>query len=275
MSNERVSLAGGFSVDPQKRDPLRAAAEAARPELARRFYKEADAGSVEGGFAVLLDGKPVRTPARRKLVAPSLPLANALAAEWRAQGERIDPAAMPLTRLVNSAIDGVAGHMLQTQAEVVKYGACDLVCYRASEPIGLALAQAAAWDPLVAFAREKLGAELVLAQGLIFAPQPEAALAALREAVRAYVGEDRASPFRLAALHAATTLTGSCVIAMANALGEIGVEQAWKAAHVDEDFQMDAWGADAEALARLERRRAEMQAAARLLAVLADEDRGR
>ncbi|MBI3276067.1 MAG: ATPase, partial [Methylocystis sp.] len=229
------------------------------------------AARLDGGFAVLLDGGTVKTPAGRQPVVPCLALADALAAEWKGQGEGVDPAAMPLTRLVNAAIDGVAGRMLETQAEVVKYGACDLVCYRASEPIQLALAQAAAWDPLVAFARAKLGADLILAQGVMFAPQPAPALAALRNAVRAYVGDDAASPFRLAALHAATTLTGSCVIAMANALGEIGVAQAWGAAHVDEDAQMDAWGADPESLARRERRYVEMLAAAHLMRMLADE----
>lgn len=243
----------------------------ARLELPKRFYKEAEAARLNGGFAVLLDGATVKTPARRKLAVPCLALADALAAEWQGQGERVDPAAMPLTRLVNAAIDGVAGQMLETQAEVVKYGACDVVCYRTSQPIELALAQAAAWDPLVAFARAKLGAELILAQGVIFAPQPQPALTALRNAVRAYVGSDAAAPFRLAALHAATTLTGSCVIAMANALREIGVAQAWRAAHVDEDAQMDAWGADPEALARRERRYAEMAAAAHLIKMLADE----
>ena len=262
MAREPESLADGLFLQPEERNPLRSAAQGARPQLPKRFYRTAEVAEIDGGFAVLLDGKSVKTPGRRPLAVPSRPLAEALTDEWARQGERIDPSSMPLTRLVNSAIDGVAGQMAEVEADVVKYGRSDLVSYRASEPARLAAAQAKAWDPLIAFARETLGAGLVSTEGLVFVTQPEAAVTALARATSAYVGDDAASPFRLAALHVMTTLTGSCVIALAAALGEIDVDAAWTAAHVDEDFQMNAWGFDEEALARRERRLDEMRAAA-------------
>jgi len=272
MSNESKGLGADFFVGPGERDPLRAARESGRAPLLGRFYKEALAAPVAGGHGVLLDGKPVRTPGRRLLAVPAKAVAEALAAEWAGQGEAIDPAAMPLTRLVNSAIDGVAAQMREVEANVVEYAGSDLVCYRAGEPDSLVAAQAAAWDPLLAFARDKLGARLVLAEGVMFAAQPEAALAAVAAAVRAHVGADAGSPFRLAALHAMTTLTGSCIVALAAALREIDAAAAWAAAHVDEDFQMRLWGADAEALARREQKWTQMRAAALLSAGVAPPD---
>lgn len=258
-----------FFVEQGERDPVKAARDPARP-LPKRFYKEASVGETEKGFRVLLDGRPVNTPARRQIVVPSRPLAEALAAEWAGQGEKIDPATMPLTRLVNSALDGVAGQMAEVEAELVKYAGSDMLCYRAGEPESLAAAQRAAWDPLVAFARDKLGARLALAEGVMFAAQPEESVEALARAVRAYVGEGEAAPLRLAALHVMTTLTGSLILALAKALKEIDLATAWGAAHIDEDFQMRAWGADAEALSRREARFAEMTAAAFVADCLAE-----
>ncbi len=261
---EPQGLAGDFFIEPQERDPMRAAARDARPQLPKRFYEKVSVEPVEGGFAILLDGKSVRTPARRPLLAPTKTLAQALAEEWSRQGERIDPATMPLTRLLNSAIDGVADRLAEVEAEVVKYAASDLVCYRAAEPLTLAREQAAKWDPLVTFAREKLDARFTLAEGVMYVPQSPQAISAIVKAVRHYVGAGAGSPFRLAALHAMTTLTGSCVIALAVALGDVSVDAAWAAANVDEDFEIAAWGADQEALARREARFAEMRAAALL-----------
>jgi chaperone required for assembly of F1-ATPase len=260
MSDNRSDFASDIFIPDAERDPVTAAREPARP-LPKRFYKEASIGEADGGFAVLLDGKPVNTPAKRKLIVPSRRLAEALAAEWAAQGEKIDPATMPLTKLVNSALDGVAAQMAEVEAEIVKYAGFDLICYRAGEPESLVSAQASAWDPLVAFAREQLGARLALAEGLMFVEQPEAVRATLAAAVRAHVGEGAAAPLRLAALHVMTTLTGSLVLALAIAKRRIGLDDAWAAAHVDEDFQMRAWGQDAEALARRDARLAEMRAA--------------
>jgi chaperone required for assembly of F1-ATPase len=213
---------------------------------------------------VFLDGKPMRTPARRPLILPGEALAAALAKEWYAQAETVAPAAMPLTRLANSAIDGVADKMDEVLEDVVKYAGSDLICYRAGEPEGLVKAQSEAWDPYLHFAREECGARLILSEGVVFHAQPKEALEAMGRRIAAYVGAGQGAPFRLAALHAMTTLTGSCFIALAAALRPAEAEAAFSAAHVDEDHQMRLWGADEEALARLARRRAEMLCAAEL-----------
>jgi chaperone required for assembly of F1-ATPase len=261
MPDDPTGFDADFFVPESERDPVKAARDPARP-LPKRFYKEASVGAAEGAFSVLLDGRPVNTPAKRRIVVPSRELAEALAAEWAAQGEKIEPATMPLTKLVNSALDGVAQQMAEVEAELVRYAASDLICYRAGEPESLAAAQRAAWDPLLAFARDKLGARLTLAEGVMFAAQPEGSIAALAAAVRAHVGEGEGAALRLAALHVMTTLTGSLILALAKALNEIDLATAWAAAHIDEDFQMRAWGEDAEALARREARFREMAAAA-------------
>jgi chaperone required for assembly of F1-ATPase len=261
MSNDPKGFDADFFVPAGERDPVKAARDPARP-LPKRFYKEASVAEAEGGFAVRLDGRPVNTPARRRVIVPWRALAEALAAEWAAQGETINPATMPLTKIVNSALDGVADHMAEVEAEVVRYAGSDMICYRAGQPESLVAAQSAAWDPILAFARDRLGARLALAEGVMFAAQPEAALAALAAAVSAYVGEGPGAALRLAALQVMTTLTGSLSIALAKALNEIDLATAWRAAHIDEDFQMRAWGEDAEALARRESRLREMTAAA-------------
>ncbi|MGD9540057.1 ATP12 family chaperone protein [Methylocystis sp.] len=263
MSKETFGLGSDFFVSPSERDPVKAARDPARP-LPKRFYKEAVAGQAEGGYGIFLDGRPVNTPARRPLVAPSLPLAEAIAAEWASQGETIDPATMPLTKLMNTALDGVAAQMDEVEAEVAKYAGSDLICYRAGEPESLAAAQSAVWDPLVGFARDRLGAKLALAEGVMFIEQPQAALDAFAHALCAYVGEGAGAPLRLAALSVMTTLTGSAIIALATALGEIDVAAAWDAANVDEDWQTRAWGADAEAMVRRAARFKEFGAAATL-----------
>ncbi|MGJ0509762.1 MAG: ATP12 family chaperone protein [Methylocystis sp.] len=261
MPKDRSSFETDFFVESGERDPVKAARDPARP-LPKRFYKEATVGEADGGFSILLDGRPVNTPARRRVVVPWRPLAEALAGEWAGQGETIDPSTMPLTKLVNSALDGVAHQMPAVEAELVKYGGSDMLCYRAAEPESLVAAQRAAWDPLLAFARDKLGARLGLAEGVMFAAQPEESLAALAAAVRAYVGEGPGAPLRLAALHVMTTLTGSLILALAKSLKAIDLAEAWAAAHIDEDFQMRTWGEDAEALERRAARFKEMAAAA-------------
>ena len=230
----------------------------------KRFYRAVTVDGAAPAFRVRLDGRPMRTPAKRELAVPSRALAEALAAEWEAQGERIDPATMPLTRLVNSAIDGAAGREAEVRDDIAKYAASDLLCYRAEGPTDLVRRQAGAWDPVLAWARETLGAGLVLGQGVVPVAQPRAAIAAVE---RALAGLD---PFSLTALHVVTTLTGSALLALAHAHGRLTAEEAWAAAHVDEDWQTSQWGEDAEAKARRDRRWAEMQAASRLQALLAD-----
>lgn len=240
-------------------NPMKAAQRLARPELPRRFYKAALAGAHDGGFAVLLDGKPVRTPGRKPFAVSDRRVAEALAAEWEAQAERIDPATMPLTRLVNSAIDRVAGEMAAVRAEIVKYAGNDLICYRAEGPQPLIDAQAAAWDPLVDWAREALGVRLVLAAGIVHAAQDEA----LSEAVDRML--QPLDPLALAAVSSATTLTGSAVVALALLSGRLSADQAWAAACVDEDWQMSQWGEDAAALAQRDSRKRELDAAGLVL----------
>ena len=245
----------------QPLDPTEAARRGMRPHLRRRLYARAEVAEGEDGFAVLLDGRPVKTPARRTLAAPTRALAEALAAEWEAQRDVVDPAKMPLTRLANSIIDGVADTPAAVAAEAEKYLASDLVCYRAEGPDGLVARQAGAWDPVIAWAREALGARFVVGEGMVFVVQPEAALASARAALPR-------DPWRLGAFHAVTTLTGSALIALAVLNGRLGVEDAWRAAHVDEDWNMDFWGRDELALERRAARYAEMRAACLVLRTL-------
>lgn len=247
----------------QPLDPTEAARRNMRPQLRRRFYKAVSVEKQPDGYAVLLDGRPVKTPARRALAAPAQTLAQALADEWEAQREVVDPAVMPLTRLANSIIDGVADVPSQVQAEVAKFLASDLVCYRAGSPDGLVARQVEHWDPLVAWARDALGARFVLGEGVMFVAQPDEALAA---ATRAIPDE----PWKLGAVSAITTLTGSALIALAMAQGHLATEAAWAAAHVDEDWNMHQWGRDEQALERRAKRAAEMQAAASVMNALRD-----
>jgi chaperone required for assembly of F1-ATPase len=185
-------------------------------------------------------------------------LAEALAAEWNAQVELIDPRDMPLTRLANSIIDGVIDAADAVAAEIEKYLASDLLLYRAQGPRGLVERQAQAWDPLLEWARERLGARFVLAEGITFVAQPASALAAARAAIPS-------DPWRLGALSAITTLTGSALIGLAVLAGRLAAEAAWAAAHVDEDWNMDFWGRDELALERRAAQFAEMKAAAMVL----------
>ena len=239
-------------------DPVQAARRAVRPHLRRRFYQRAEVEDADGEFRIVLDGRPVKTPARRTLAAPTRALAQALAAEWEAQRDVIDPAKMPLTRLANTIIDGVTDATSAVADEVKRYLACDLMFYRAPGPAGLVAWQAEAWDPVLAWMRETLGARFVLAEGIAFVAQPAQSLAAASSAIPT-------DPWRLGAMHAVTTLTGSALIAIALARGALSVDAAWAAAHVDEDWNMKFWGRDALALERRAARFSEMQAAATVL----------
>jgi len=239
-------------------DPLEAARRSARPPLRKRFYNRAAIVREDRDYAVRLDDKPVRTPAGRTLAAPTAALAEALAAEWNAQDEVIDPANMPLTRLANVIIDGVADRPGPVADEVEKYLASDLVCYRAGSPRGLAERQARHWDPIIAFAREELGARLLLGEGVVHVAQPREALVVAQAAIPR-------DPWRLGAVHTVTTLTGSALIALALVRGRLTADEAWAAAHVDEDWNLQEWGHDELALARRAHRFAELKAAAMVL----------
>jgi chaperone required for assembly of F1-ATPase len=255
---------GWFPEGDEPRNPMKAAQAAMRPPLPKRFYKQAAVEERDGAFELVVDGRPARTPGKNAVVVPARPLGEALAAEWNAQGATVDPATMPLTRIVNSAIDGVAPRREAVAADIAKYAASDLVCYRAGEPERLVAAQAAAWDPILAWAREALGAQFILSEGVVHVAQPEAAIAA----VRAHLDEV-ASPFRLAALHVMTTLTGSVLIALAHAAGRLDADAAWAAAHVDERYQESLWGEDEEAIHRRAAREAEFRAASSLYSLSA------
>jgi chaperone required for assembly of F1-ATPase len=239
-------------------NPMEAARRGARPVLRRRFYENATASETPSGHSVQLDGKPVHTPARRVLSTPTLALAQTLAAEWNAQTDVIDPAKMPLTRLANAIIDGVAQTPQPVADEIKKYLASDLLFYRAGAPQGLVERQARHWDPILQWAADALGAKFYLGEGVVQVAQPEAALAAARAAVP----DD---PWRLGAAHVITTLTGSALIALAMARGQLSAEAAWHAAHVDEDWNMEQWGRDEMAMQRRDFRHAEFQAAVTVL----------
>jgi len=247
----------------QPLDPTEAARRAVRPQLRRRFYAAATPAEGDGAFRLLLDGKRARTPARNILAVPTRALGEALAAEWNAQRDVIDAAKMPLTRLANSIIDGVAAAPGPVRAEIEKYLASDLLFYRADAPEGLVRRQTEHWDPVLAWARETLGARFILSQGLMHVAQPEGALAAACAAIPQ-------DAWRLGAMHSATTLTGSALLALAVAQGRLSAEDAWAAAHVDEDWNMDFWGRDELALQRRDFRWAEMQAAATVLHRIGD-----
>jgi chaperone required for assembly of F1-ATPase len=210
----------------------------ARP---RRFYTEARAAPVEGGHGVILDGRPALTPLGAPLAVPHPNLGAAIAAEWAAQQSHIDTGAMPLTRIANTAIDHVGRERDRVVAEITKYAASDLVCYRAGAPAGLALRQAEAWDPIVAWAEAATGARVALAAGIVAVEQPARMLDALGRRIAAH--DDLA----LAALAMTTTMTGSALIALALSDAVLGADAAWAAAHVDEDWQIAHWGEDAEA----------------------------
>jgi chaperone required for assembly of F1-ATPase len=243
----------------QPLDPCESARRGARPKLRKRFYSRAHGGEAEGGgFPLLLDGKPVKTPAWRALTAPTAPLAQAIADEWNAQADLIDPARMPLTRLANAVIDAVTDALKPVADEVAQYLGSDLLCYRADAPPGLVERQAQHWDPVLAWAHEALGARFMLAQGIVHVAQPSEALAAARAKIPA-------EPWRLGAVSLITTLTGSGLLAFALAHGAIEPDAAWAAAQVDEDWQISHWGRDDAALERRAYRHAEFEAAVTVL----------
>jgi chaperone required for assembly of F1-ATPase len=250
----------------QPLDPTESARRNMRPTLRARFYKEASVGKANDGFAVLLDGRPVRTPARKSLAAPVRPLAEALAAEWEAQQDKVDPAAMPLTRLANSIIDGVQPVPQPVAAEIEKYLHSDLLFYRAGDPPGLVQSQSRHWDPVLEWARNTLGASFELVEGVVHVTQPAESIAAAAKAIPR--GADAKEAWRLGALNVVTGLTGSALLALALAAGRLSTEEAWAAAHVDEDWNMQFWDRDELALQRRSYRFAEMQAAATVLALL-------
>ncbi|WP_246088520.1 ATP12 family chaperone protein [Phreatobacter stygius] len=248
-------------MDPAAYDPTAAARLSMKTQLPKRFYAEAGVGEADGAFRLLLDGRSAKTPSRHPLAVPTRRLAEAVAAEWAAQRQVIDPATMPLTRIVNAIIEGVVPDPAPVADDIVRYSASDLLCYRAATPASLVARHAAAWDPVLAWARDALGARFILSEGIVHVTQPERALAALRAAL-----PDDA--WRLGAMHVVTTLTGSALLAVALQMGRLTPAEVWSAAHVDEDFQTELWGHDEDAAERRRAREREMMAAATVLASL-------
>lgn len=236
----------------QSIEAIKSATRAPQP---RRFYDDARLAIAEGGHSVLLDGKPARTPGRLPLALPSRELAEAVAGEWREQGETIDAATMPLTRLANSTIDGVIPRSAEVAGDAARYATSDLICYRAEYPAGLVVLQKRHWDPVLAWIARELGLQFRTGVGIGHVAQPEATLREVERIVAAL------APFPLAALHSMTTLMGSVLLALVHARGGLSMDATWEAAHVDEDWQISQWGADAEAAARRIARRRDFEAA--------------
>lgn len=230
--------------------------------LPKRFYKDVSVGGDAPILSILLDGRPIKTPMKAGLAVPVTALAEALVAEWDAQAEDINPATMPLTRLCNTAIDRVSTDPAPVIAEMVEFAGSDLICYRAESPEGLVERQQAMWDPLLQFAGEALGAHFAAVGGLMHQAQSQAALKALADYLSAQ------DAFALTAIHNMTTLTGSCLIATAVHHGRLSGIEAWSAAHVDEDWQIEHWGEDDDGKARRAGNKREFDAALKLLDLL-------
>lgn len=250
-------LENEFLSDP---DPIRRAQKQMRQPLPKRFYREVSVAPVEGGFGVHLDGRPVRTPGMALVVLRTQAAARLIADEFDAQQTEINPVTMPVTRLVNTAIDGVMREPDAVAEDILRYASSDLLCYRADGPDRLVALQAEAWDPVLDWARSRLGARFFLAEGVMHVEQPREAIASVGVPLRLDT-----DPFRLACLHVMTTLTGSALLALAIDAGEIDTPSAWAAAHVDEDWTIAQWGEDAEAAAARANRFRDMAAADALL----------
>jgi chaperone required for assembly of F1-ATPase len=206
----------------------------------KRFYRDAVAAPSERGFAVLLDGKPLRTPLKSELIVPSQSLADAIAAEWQSQGDTVSPLTLPLTRLVSTAIDRIAPRRGDVVAEIAKYAETDLLCYRAAEPPELAKRQGETWQALLDWAHERYDARLSITEGVVPIAQTPAALAAIAHAVAAY------DALLLVALHLAASTCGSVVLGLALIERQLSPQEAFAAAELDESFQIERWGEDFE-----------------------------
>lgn len=228
----------------------------------KRFWKEVTVAPEGDGHGIGLDGRPVRTPGRAALALPSPALADGVAEEWRAVGETLAPRAMPLTGLANAAIDRIEPARAAFAAGLAAYGESDLLCYRADEPEPLVARQAAAWDPLLDWARGRYDIHFETVTGVIHRPQPPATVARLGEAVAAL------DAWQLAGLSPLVTVSGSLVIGLALVEGAIDADRAWAAAHLDEDWQAEQWGEDSLAVEARAARRKDFDAGVRFLALL-------
>ena len=228
----------------------------------KRFWKAAEAAAEPGGWGVKLDGKPLRTPARAALIVPTAALGQAIAGEWRDAGDTVEPRAMPLTGLANAAIDRVAADRAGFARGLARYAEADLTCYRAGGPSPLVERQAARWDGLLSWARRRFDVDFAITSALIHVAQPPATVERIAYAVASL------DAFRLAGLSPLVTIGGSLIAGLAVVENALTAEAAWVAVSVDEAWQLEQWGADAEALAALEGRKRDFLAAARFVELL-------
>lgn len=230
----------------------------------KRFYKAVDTHADAGGFAVRLDARPVKTPGGSALRAPTRALAEAIAAEWRGQGDTLRPDTMPLTKALNTALDRIAPNRNALIEDLAKYAGADALCYRAASPAALLRRQSVAWDPWLDWAAERFGARLVVTTGVTHVAQPPEALDRLREAIAAH------DDHRLVALHAGVTITGSAVLGLAFAARTLTAEDAFATAQIEETYQAELWGQDAEAEKARANRLTDLKAAEAYLKLLAE-----
>ncbi|MDQ0421067.1 chaperone required for assembly of F1-ATPase [Peteryoungia aggregata LMG 23059] len=254
---------GTFIPEPSHEDPVRRAQIQMKRPLPKRFYENVGMEEREDGFSITLDGKPVKTPAKKLLTLPTREAAELVVAEWAGQGEFIDPATMPITKLANTAIDAVSNSLADVFDEIVRFAGTDLLCYRADGPKELTDRQATRWDPVLAWAATAHAARFILVEGVMHQEQPGEAVSAFARALERY-----RDPFRISCLNVVTTLTGSAVLALAFAEGAFELDEIWSFAHLDEDWTLEHWGTDTEAEARREARYAECASAASLFAAL-------
>jgi chaperone required for assembly of F1-ATPase len=246
-------VAGKSPLDPQE-----AVRREARVPKRKRFYKEAGIAAADGGYAITLDGKPIKTPSGRTVTVPVRAIADAIAEEWRAQQDTIDPLTMPMTRFANSVVESVVDRVQFVRDDVAKYFHSDLLFYRAGHPQELVEKEAQHWDPVLFWAANTLGAHFILGEGIMHVRQPDTAV----EAARSALPDD---PWSVAAVHVMTTLTGSALLALALTHGARNADQVWDAAHVDEDWNRDQWGVDEEVAARRAAREVDFRTAVRIL----------
>ena len=239
-------------------DPQEAVRRTLRSPRRKRFYANVGIAEAEDGFAITLDGKPIRTPAGRLVTVPIRALACKVAAEWEAQQEIIDPLAMPLTRFANSVVESVVDRASLVRDDVAKYLYSDLLFYRAGHPEALVEREASHWDAVLYWVADTFGAHFILAEGISPVRQPEQAVEAARTALPL-------EPWSIAAMHVVTTLTGSALLALALRHGRLDPDQVWAAAHVEEDWNAEQWGTDEEAAARRAARLIDFRAAVEIL----------
>ncbi|MDY8110649.1 ATP12 family protein [Fulvimarina sp. 2208YS6-2-32] len=249
-----------MSNDPDILQKMFENPNALRRSLPKRFYTTVSLGEVEGGLSVLLDGRTVKTPAKKTLVLPNRPIADAVHGEWMRQGERIDPGTMPVARLSNTVVDAVAPDPAPVLNEVPLYAETDLLVYRAAHPDELVERQRERWDPIVEWASDTLGARFVLAEGVMHVAQPAEALAAFKARIAPLK-----DPWTIAGLQLATALSGSALLALALLEGRLAPDEAWELSRLDENWNVEHWGADEEARIAARYKQADFEAAALLM----------